>query len=624
MKNAFPPDLNDKTEYRPMFRWFSPFGLLKTLERVIPSTIFEKYADGRLIHAALDAIAPDTIIETCCGGAKGILGERGEGPFWIDYVADLGDGFNSTYAIAYMVGQEQLQVEGESLPRADCLVMGGDEVYPDANREDYHKRMERPYKAAFPISEREGSAHPPVYLIPGNHDWYDGLALFTSLFCSGHDNTLGSWHTPQRRSYFAIHLGNDWWIWGFDSQLDEDVDGPQSDYFDAVAKSMAPSAKVILCASVPTWLKARMERTEDTKRFERGVHFIASKLNKHRPDAKIPLVIAGDTHHYNRYVANESGTNFITAGGGGAFLHPTHHTLEPSFEFKWLGGKPTTLSMGVDGNSTDRKKESVYPTQRVSRELALGNIWFAITNWDFSIFIGVLYCLCALLMLWWRGYGETGGAGALISRFWGQVNNLWTTPIFLLIFIGFLLALVSSADKKSRVLKWFIAPLHSVSHVALLLFWTSLWSVMLSSWGIRSMTIFGDIFYFLFLVVGMVASGFLGGTLWGLYLTAASFFWGAESNSAFSAMRLESYKHFIRLKIEGNKLTVYPIAVDKCPTRRDWQFNPKCEDGNQNTPVIIPRETPENIGQHFIEKPIEIDLAKVIVKPPQAAVLSSK
>ncbi len=40
--------------------------------------------------------------------------------------------------------------------------------------------------------------------------------------------------------------------------------------------------------------------------------------------ARVVAVIAGDWHHYNRYYAHELDVHFITSGGGGAFLHPTH------------------------------------------------------------------------------------------------------------------------------------------------------------------------------------------------------------------------------------------------------------------------------------------------------------
>lgn len=606
-------DLNNKDDYRDMVHWFSPIVLLKTLEKVLPSKLFARYADRRLVHAALDLpLDEETLIETRCGGAAGICGDVDRPEIWVDYVADLGDGFDSTYAIAYSIGKKELQVKHVNgdlvLPRADCLIMGGDEVYPDASREDYEARMLRPYRLAFPIDDKAGASDPPAFLIPGNHDWYDGLTLFLAKFCSGKGN-LGSWRLPQTRSYFAIHLAQNWWIWGFDSQLEEDIDKPQDDYFTAVAKKMEPNPKVIICASVPTWLGGSLAAIDKAARdrFYRGLDHIVGIVRKHVAGAKVPLVLSGDLHHYSRYKSKESGTNFITAGGGGAFLHPTHFLLENTIDKVIWGQTQQTLEIG--GDNSDENKKAIYPQPKESRRLAKGNLLFWYKNPDFCIeVLGPLYLLCALIMLAWRGYGEAGGAGDFFSRFWNQINILWPTPIFLLISVGLWLLFAKTAYMKSTGRKYFLATLHSLSHIGIILFGTALVSVLAAP--SQSVPMLGDILYFLALCLGMLLFSFLGGFFWGAYLTAASWFWGDEPNNAFSAMRLDSYRHFIRLRIESNKVTIYPIGIDKSPQRSDWKINSDFDekDPDQNTPAIIPLK---DIGQHLIEDPIIIDLANV-------------
>lgn len=56
------------------------------------------------------------------------LGERAE--IWFDFIADTGDGGNSSYAIAKLLAQPQIQLrEGDSarvLPRGELLLIGGD------------------------------------------------------------------------------------------------------------------------------------------------------------------------------------------------------------------------------------------------------------------------------------------------------------------------------------------------------------------------------------------------------------------------------------------------------------------------------------------------------------------
>jgi hypothetical protein len=194
--------------------------------------------------------------------------------------------------------------------------MGGDQVYPDATRENYRERFRDVYETA--LLDRNLAI--PLFLIPGNHDWYDGLDLFDALFCKKEGLPIGGWHVRQRRSYFAIQISDDWWLWGADLQLSEFVDRPQSEYFEKVANSMKAGSKIILCAAVPGWLYEEGK----ARSFESIGHIagIARKLTD--KNLTVPWVLSGDIHHYSRYIGNPSGTQFITSGGGGAFLHPTH------------------------------------------------------------------------------------------------------------------------------------------------------------------------------------------------------------------------------------------------------------------------------------------------------------
>lgn len=600
----YPKNLNDWNEYPGMVHWFSPTVLLKVVKNVVASTLFAQYADRRLVHASLDLIDSETVVEKCCGGLKGVCGETGQ-PIWVDYVADLGDGFDSTYAVAYMIGQKELTVGNDlTLPRARCLIMGGDQVYPDASQIAYQTRMQRPYEFAFPRNEVEGSS-PPVYLIPGNHDWYDGLSLFLAKFCRGRATSLGNWIASQSRSYFAVHLAENWWIWGFDSQLGEDIDKPQADYFTSVAKKMEPNAKVILCASVPSWLKADVAAADEKERdsYYRSLDYMANILKKNCRGVKVPLVISGDLHHYSRYVAKESGTNFITAGGGGAFLHPTHH-LNDRIKTIWAQTEQT-LEVAQDIGAGDAKK-AFYPPQDESRRLALGNFGFVFKNWDFCFVLGLLYWACALLMLAWSGYGESGGSGAFLPRVGNQLSNILPTPVFVIIGGILFYALYYAADIKSKFRKLIAVGVHFLAHLAIIVFGTAFVSVLVAE---TKTIVAGEIVYFFALAIGMLLLGFIGGFIWGIYLTIVSWGWGDQSNDAFSAMRLDSFRHFVRLKIEKDELTIYPIGIDQSPERKDWKFNEFYKSGTQDIPVVVPTK---DLEQHLIEAPIVIDVGDVI------------
>jgi hypothetical protein len=96
-------------------RWLSPGQLVRTAAKVAVSSLFADYADRREVQAALPS--PPVSI-----GA-------GQDDLWIDYVADLGDGFDPTYTVAWLLAEPQLDVGGLRLPRGQVLVFGGDEVY---------------------------------------------------------------------------------------------------------------------------------------------------------------------------------------------------------------------------------------------------------------------------------------------------------------------------------------------------------------------------------------------------------------------------------------------------------------------------------------------------------------
>ena len=68
-------------------------------------------------------------------------------------------------------------------------------------------------------------------------------------------------------------------------------------------------------------------------------------------------------------------------------------------------------------------------------------------------------------------------------------------------------------------------------------------------------------------VSGLLVTGFLaGGVLMGVYLLVSLNVLGRHANEAFSALRVEDYKNFLRLHIRPDgKLEVYPVGIDKVP-----------------------------------------------------------
>lgn len=374
-------NLKDKKQHRPMVHWYSPSILFQSLIRHVVSASFGKRADHRLIQSLLHPIPSDKDnFKKEYDYSNELPKEHEKDDIWIDYVADIGDGFDSTYAVAYSLGRNSIKANGITLPRGDILIMGGDEVYPEPSRENYKYRTEQPYEYAFPDSDSKDADHPLLFMLPGNHDWYDGLQLFSAKYCNKRDDQspFGSWRLQQKRSYFAAKLPDNWWIWGIDTQMTDDIDQPQHDYFKKIVDDNHKNnvtQKIILCTSVPSWTH------DDKNKYNRGVGHVPKFFEGKEKDWKICAVLAGDLHHYSRYTSDDSyPTEFITAGGGGAFLHPTHQLRGSE--------KLEGFASSQKNEQHELKLKKRYPNKEISRKLCNKLYFFATI---FLIILGILY-----------------------------------------------------------------------------------------------------------------------------------------------------------------------------------------------------------------------------------------
>jgi len=189
-----------------MVRWLAPGELLARVRRELWSKTFGAFSDKREIQAGLPLPEHVSYAE--------------EPELWVDFVADLGDAFGPTYAIASLLAQPQLPLglpgaTPTTTSRGRLLVMGGDQVYPAASVDGYRDRTLGPYRAALPYVAQ--GTPPDLFAIPGNHDWYDGLTAFMRVFCR--EQWVGGWRTRQPRSYFSVQLRENWWLWGIDIQF---------------------------------------------------------------------------------------------------------------------------------------------------------------------------------------------------------------------------------------------------------------------------------------------------------------------------------------------------------------------------------------------------------------------
>jgi hypothetical protein len=249
-------------------------------------------------------------------------------------IADTGEGDGPQYAVV-----PGLLKAGAGTRYA---VLSSDVLYPVGSGNEYGTKFFRPY--------RDYDA--PIYAVPGNHDWYDGLTGFMRVFCrapalppaAGPRPLTAAWwrsllwakpDTPddarldearQLRSapsqaasqpgpYWALDSGPIRII-GIDTGLLGDIDRAQGEWLRRVSRGPRPK---ILVTGSPIYVDGEHHPcaiegggTVDDVVRDPANHFVAA--------------IGGDIHNYQHYPVDVDGRRieYVVSGGGGAFMHATH------------------------------------------------------------------------------------------------------------------------------------------------------------------------------------------------------------------------------------------------------------------------------------------------------------
>jgi hypothetical protein len=574
-------------------RWYNPNVLVSTMLRVGITSVFGSFLDKRELQANIEAEADLTY--------------AGRRELWLDYIADTGDGFNATYTVASLAARRRLSVEGcaRPLPRGSLLVLGGDEVYPSATAENYENRFAGPFRAALPWTVRD---HPHLLALPGNHDWYDGLSGFLRLF--GQQRWVGGWATGQRRSYFALRLPYRWWLWGMDIQADQYVDDPQLRFFERVLDENAkPGDRLILATSSPTWITESRHPGAN-----RNLAYVERKLLQPR-GVQLKVNLTGDLHNYNRYSrgTGPSATHKITAGGGGAFLHPTHDL--PSRLALTLDAE--AAAHGIGEAAHDYRLEKRYPDAGRSRRLAGQALFLPVRHPGF-IAVGAVF---NAVLLWTNQFGirslgrrvAPSFASAARHSGWRDLTlGLIRNPLASILLVVLGIALIALAEPPAwlchhRWWKWAfrvgLGTVHLAVHTVAIV------AVSLASIRLAERFTHGFWFSFTSSVLDAAIGGVVSAVVLGGYFALTNMVPGLEvhGNEAFSAARISSYKNFLRLHIAPDgTLTIRALGIDGVAT--DWQLNPDTGDAGDAGPAdddpeqpwLVPRGSPARV--HLIDE----------------------
>jgi hypothetical protein len=210
-------------------------------------------------------------------------------------------------------------------------------------------------------------------------------------------------------------------------------------------------------------------------------------------------------------------------------------------------------------------ERACYPDVGTSRRLTWWNLAFPFLNPKYLPIPAVLYMLSAWFASSTFGPADVDSIGsalqaALNGALRNPINGLW-----LLVFVS---AFVFFTDTHVRWYRVLGGISHALAHLgaAFALGWFAV--VVTTRWlGLE----FGSITQMLASVaITFVGGGVAGSVVLGLYLFLSLRVFGRHANEAFSSLRIQDYKQWLRLKIDAaGALTIHSIGIDRVP--RKWR-----------------------------------------------------
>ena len=282
-------------------------------------------------------------------------------------LGDPGEADGSQYAVI----DPMLAVHDEL--GSDFMVVLSDVIYPSGEVNDYVNGFYIPFK----------EYDKPIFGLPGNHDWYDGLNGFMRTFCGSeplppteyrrssftatervasrlwrkasrpnrtrllrHRSALevnqsnggppGAWLPDQPGPYFAIDMAGVR-IVAIDTGIGGKIDTEQAEWLIRMSRTDERIPKVLLTGK-PLWVDGEYKPTtiewEPGDVIPHGYDTVDDVVLD--PANNYVAAIGGDTHNYQRYtVTVDDGPHapgaparrrieYVVSGGAGAYMSATH------------------------------------------------------------------------------------------------------------------------------------------------------------------------------------------------------------------------------------------------------------------------------------------------------------
>jgi hypothetical protein len=347
--SAEPVDLAAVGEPLERFSWLSPRTLWRSRNNVLASLSGDPTENARLawVHerrAALRAAGADRALLDDFMLTRDQLAE-----FSFMVIGDTGEGDRSQYSVVPAL----LAAAAGS----EFAVIASDVVYPAGDVNDYVEKFFIPY-AGYPR---------PIYGVPGNHDWLDGLAGFMRHFC-GQAPPRGKFRPPPGARWTRTALLAHRLMWRRPRALRPETLARAEQLRGAADASGPSQPNMYFCIDTPhlrivtidTGILGRLDHAQGRwlarvsagpkpkllisgKPIYSGADMSPRRIlagagpDGGRPGLLWPLIsdprnnyvamISGDVHHYERHsVGLPDGRRIqcLIAGGGGAFMGSTH------------------------------------------------------------------------------------------------------------------------------------------------------------------------------------------------------------------------------------------------------------------------------------------------------------
>jgi hypothetical protein len=325
------------------------------------------------------------------------------------------------------------------------------------------------------------------------------------------------------------------------------------------------------------------------------------RLVSYELECNLKLVLSGDLHHYVRYHSEVPGEpERITAGGGGAFLYPTHAAAS---EVLWP-------SDGANGSPKHRYlREKVFPPDRVTQRWTLGALVAPIVaNPSFALTTGFVYLALALL----KPNGleivrESIGHVPMPIDIWRlfqppQARSLFVLATAIVAFALYLFAdsrRHETSGKRRRISSLLMAFPHLSAQLYGMLVAAFAAGWIATRWpsdrtSESATTLEASLSFIATNAASIVViGGLIGGLIMGTYLFACNLA-GRHLGVTFAALHLRGYKNFVRIRLDADRLTIFPIGIHRIGRRRGaerkWQVrrprSPKTE-LIEETPISI-------------------------------------